>query len=91
MLVTLFMVCVTNSGGILMSPGTFSINREDRRPLSGRNVTLRLQGRMVSVEQKPSKRDIHELSGRKETMAVSDVRVGLGSHQKGILATQRPH
>lgn len=61
----LFRVCVT-------VPGTFSLNRADRRPLSGRDVTLRLQSRMVSVEPEPPKRDIHELSGRKETMAVSD-------------------
>lgn len=61
----LFRVCVT-------VPGTFSLNRADRRPLSGRDVTLRLQSRMVSVEPEPPKRDIHELSGRKGTMAVSD-------------------
>ena len=53
----LFRVCVT-------VPGTFSLNRADRRPLSGRDVTLRLQSRMVSVEPEPPKRDIHELSGR---------------------------
>lgn len=53
----LFRVCVT-------VPGTFSLNRVDRRPLSGRDVTLRLQSRMVSVEPEPPKRDIHELSGR---------------------------
>ena len=61
----LFRVCVT-------VPGTFSLNRADRRPLSGRDVTLRLQSRMVSVVQEPPKRDALALSGRLEDVMVSD-------------------
>jgi len=46
----LFRVCVT-------VPGTFSLNRTNRRPLSGRYGTLWLPREMVSVEQEPSKRN----------------------------------
>ena len=60
----LFRVCVTL--------GTFSMNRAERRPLSGRDVTLRLQSRMVSVVQEPPKRDALALSGRLEDVMVSD-------------------
>ena len=60
----LFRVCVTL--------GTFSMNRAECRPLSGRDVTLRLQSRMVSVVQEPPKRDALALSGRLEDVMVSD-------------------
>ena len=48
------------------------MNRAECRLLSGRDITLRLQSRMVSVVQEPPKRDALALSGRYEDVMVSD-------------------
>lgn len=40
-------------GTVCVTSGTFSVNRAKCCPLTGRDVTLRLLSRMVSVEQEP--------------------------------------
>ena len=80
----LFRVCVT-------VPGTFSLNRADRRPLSGRDVTLRLQSRMVSVEQEPRREIFMNFQAEKRQWRCRMQAEVFKSHQKEVLATQRPH
>ena len=67
------------------------MNRAERRPLSGHDFTLRLQRRMMSVVQEPPKRDSLALSGRPETVMVSDPGERGNFHQMDILANQLPH